>query len=199
MCKPVVFVVDDDPALRQSLELLLISAGHNVRSFASAQEFLDAYDDDPGCMITDIRMPGMSGLELQERMAVSEAIIPIVVLTGHGDVPAAVRAMKVGAIDFIEKPFNAQHLLDVVERALAEDAERRAHAAETADITERLQTLTPREREVMEHVVRGAANKVVAAELGISERTVELHRSRLMKKMHARSLPELVRMVTAGD
>lgn len=191
-----VFVVDDDQAVRDSLALLVHSVGLQVETFASAGDFLDAYRPDrPGCLITDIRMPGMSGLELQEQLCADGHHIPVIVLTGFGDVPAAVRALKAGAVDFVEKPFNPQALLDLVQQAIVRDTEIREQAAHEARLAERTALLTPREQEVMELVVAGKANKVVAIDLSISERTVELHRARIMKKMRARSLAELVRMV----
>ena len=191
-----VFVVDDDRAVRDSLALLVNSVGLEAETFASAQEFLDAYRPERrGCLITDIRMPGMSGLELQEKLSADDIRIPVIVLTGHGDVPAAVRALKGGAVDFVEKPFNPQALLDLIQQAIARDVEIREVAAQGAQVAERKALLTPREHEVMGLVVAGKANKVIAIELAISERTVELHRGRIMKKMQARSLAELMRMV----
>ena len=191
-----VFVVDDDQAVRDSLALLMHSVGLQVETFPSAGEFLDTYRPDRrGCLITDIRMPGMSGLELQEQLSVDGYHIPVIVLTGFGDVPTAVRALKGGAVDFLEKPFNPQALLDLVQQAIVRDTEIRAEAAHGARLAERKALLTPREQEVMALVVAGKANKVIAIDWSISERTVELHRARIMKKMQARSLAELVRMV----
>lgn len=191
-----VFVVDDDQAVRDSLALLVQSVGLEVETFASAGDFLDAYRPDRrGCLITDIRMPGMSGLELQEQLSADGYHIPVIVLTGFGDVPAAVRALKGGAVDFVEKPFNPQALLDLVQQAIVRDAEIREQAAHESRLAERMALLTPREQEVMALVVAGKANKVIAIDLSISERTVELHRARIMKKMQARSLAELMRMV----
>ena len=191
-----VFVVDDDQAVRDSLALLVQSVGLQAETFASAQHFLDSYEPEQrGCLITDIRMPGMSGLELQEWLSSIGRQIPVIVLTGFGDVPAAVRALKGGAIDFVEKPFNPQALLDLVQLAIVRDAELREQAAREAERDKRLALLTPREHEVLALVVAGKANKVIAADLAISERTVELHRGHIMKKTGARSLPELLRMV----
>ena len=191
-----VFVVDDDRAVRESLALLVQSVGLEVETFSGAGEFLDAYQPDRrGCLITDIRMPGMSGLELQERLTEEGYHIPVIVLTGFGDVPAAVRALKGGAVDFVEKPFNPQALLDLVQQALVREAELREQADREANLAEHMALLTPREREVMALVVAGKANKVIAIDLSISERTVELHRGRIMKKMQARSLAELMRVV----
>lgn len=191
-----VFVVDDEQGVRDSLALLVRSVGLAAETYASAGEFLDAYDPEQhGCLVTDIRMPGMSGLELQEKLSTEGVHIPVIVLTGHGDVPAAVRALKAGAVDFVEKPFNPQALLDLIQQAVARDAEIRQQAAREAELAERMARLTPREKEVMELVVSGKANKVIAIELTISERTVELHRGRIMKKMGVRSLAELMHLV----
>lgn len=195
---PTVFVVDDDPALTDGLALLLSSAGLCVETFANAQTFLDAYRPDrPGCVIADIRMPGMSGLELQERLVDDGVHIPVIILTGHGDVSAAVRALKAGAVDFLEKPFNAQKLLERVNEAIAKDAEARRAAARQEEVAHCIARLTPRETEILELIINGNANKVIALELNISERTVELHRSRIMKKMRARSVTDLVRSTMA--
>ncbi len=194
--KPTVFVVDDDAAVRDSLRLLLKSVGLPVEVFESAQDFLDAdRDDRPGCLVLDIRMPGMSGLELQVKLNERHSILPIIFITGHGDVPMAVTAMKAGAADFIQKPFRDQDLIDRIHKALERDNERRAVRAETEVIRERLALLTPRETEVMERVVKGQANKVIAMDLGVSQRTVELHRARVMRKLKMRSLAELVHAV----
>ncbi len=191
-----VFVVDDDQAVRDSLALLVHSVGLEAETFESARDFLDAYRPDRrGCLITDIRMPGMSGLELQERLSADGHHIPVIVLTGFGDVPTAVRALKGGAVDFLEKPFNPQALLDLIQQAIVRDTEIREQAARDAELAERMALLTPREQEIMALVVDGKANKVIAIDLSISERTVELHRGRIMKKMQARSLAELMRMV----
>lgn len=191
-----VFVVDDDEAVRESLALLVRSVGLEAETFDSAQAFLDAYRPERrGCLITDIRMPGMSGLELQETLSRDDIRIPVIVLTGYGNVPAAVKALKGGAVDFVEKPFNPEALLDLIRQAIDRDAEIRELAAHEAEVAKRMARLTPREHEVMSLVVAGNANKVIALELAISERTVELHRGRIMKKMRARSLAELMRMV----
>ena len=193
----VVFVVDDDEAVRDSLGLLLRSVGIEVELFGSASEFLEAYNADrPGCLILDVRLPGMSGLELQKELAARGAQLPIVFITGHGDVPMAVQAMQRGAVDFLEKPFKEQDLLDRVTTALVADDRRRLESSEEAAIARRLETLTPREREVLELIAAGAANKVAAARLGTSRRTIEIHRANVMRKMGADSLANLVRMVT---
>jgi len=194
--RPTVFIVDDDTAVRDALKFLLRSVGHPVETFSSAQDFLTAYRDDrPGCLVLDIRMPGMSGLELQEKLVEKRSILPIIFITGHGDVPMAVEAMQAGAMDFIQKPFRDQDLLDRINQALEKDANNRAALGELNVIRERLASLTPREREVMDLVVNGKANKVIAGDLDLSQRTVEIHRARVMEKMQASSLAHLVRMV----
>jgi FixJ family two-component response regulator len=190
-----IHIVDDDDAVRDSLSLLLRTVGLRSRTYASATDFLDAYvPGEVGCLVTDIRMPGLSGLELQHALIEKHFEIPVIFITGHGDVPMAVDAMKSGAVDFIQKPFRDQDLLDRIHQAL--HLARSAHDAqlETSTIKERFETLTPREREVMDKVVAGCANKVIAMDLAVSQRTVELHRARVMQKMGARSLAELVRL-----
>ncbi len=196
-----VHIVDDDEAVRSALRLLIRSVGLQAQAHASAPEFLASYDTrNPGCLVLDVRMPGMSGLELQQELNRRGAIIPVVFITGHGDVPMAVTAMQQGAFDFLQKPFQDQELLEKVRRALARDAQSRAGMAAHAEILARLETLTPRETEVMRLVTRGKANKVIGADLGVSQRTVEIHRAHVMEKMRAHSLAELVRMVLdAGD
>ncbi len=197
--EPLVYVVDDDEAVRDSLTLLLKAVGLASRTFSSAAEFLNHYDPEQhGCLVADIRMPGMSGLDLQDELNRDGAQIPLIFITGHGDVPMAVDAMKSGALDFIEKPFRDQDLLDRVQQALAWDKERRIENLKTLAIRERLATLTPRETEVMECVVQGQANKVIAMDLGVSQRTVEIHRARVMEKMAVRSVAKLVRAVEAA-
>lgn len=194
--RPTVFVVDDDAAVRDALKFLLRSVGHSVETFASAVQFLEVYNDDrPGCLVLDMRMPAMSGLELQEKLVERRSILPIIFITGHGDVPMAVEAMQAGAMDFIQKPFRDQDLLDRINQALEKDAKNRAALGELNLIRERLASLTPREREVMDLVVHGKANKVIAGDLDLSQRTVEIHRARVMEKMRASSLAHLVRMV----
>jgi two-component system response regulator FixJ len=198
MTDATVFVVDDDQAVRDSLQQLLQAVGLRVQTYGSARDFLAAYrPDTPGCLVLDIRMPGMGGLDLQAQLVQEGIQLPIIFLTGHGDVPAAVRALKAGAMDFLQKPVNSQSLLDLVQRAIRRDAETRATSAEQAQITRRLATLTAREREVLDMMVAGKANKVIAVELAISERTVEFHRGKIMKKTRTRSLAELVNMVNA--
>jgi FixJ family two-component response regulator len=195
-----VFVVDDDEAVRDSLALLLRSVELAVATFISANEFLDSYDPAaPGCLILDVRLPGMSGLELQQRLADDGADLPIVFITGHGDVPMAVRAMRRGAVDFLQKPFSDQELLDRVQQALAEQSQRRQQSESKAEIAQRIRSLTPREHEVMELIVEGLANKVIANRLGTSQRTVEVHRANVMRKMQADSVARLVHLVFAAD
>jgi two-component system response regulator FixJ len=194
---PLVYLVDDDDAIRDSLGLLLRSVGLDCEVYASALEFLGAYDSTRhSCLVADIRMPGLSGLELQQRLNEQRAEVPVIFITGHGDVPMAVNAMKSGASDFIQKPFRDQDLLDRIHKALAKDRERRAQRVEEDAIRELLTTLTPRETEVMKRVVRGQANKVIALDLGVSQRTVELHRARVMRKLKMRSLADLVSTVS---
>ena len=193
---PTVFVVDDDEAVRNSLRLLLKSVGLAAVALPTAQEFLSKYDpQQPGCLTLDVRMPGMSGLELQEQLNVRGAMIPVIFITGHGDIPMAVEAMQQGAFDFLQKPFRDQDLIDRIQRALAKDQANRSELKEKSGVRERLQTLTPREREVLNLVTSGKPNKIMAADLGVSQRTVEIHRARVMEKMHASSLAQLVRMV----
>ena len=192
---PVVTVVDDDEAVRSSLRLLLKSVGLEVRTLASAAEFLQAFDaQQPGCLVLDVRMPGMSGLELQDALNLRGAILPVIFITGHGDVPMAVEAMQHGAFDFLQKPFRDQDLLDRIQRALTLDRENRTELLQKDRIRSRLESLTPREREVLELMTRGRPNKLMAADLGLSQRTIEIHRARVMEKMNASSLAQLVRM-----
>ncbi len=193
--QPVVFIVDDDPAVRNAMQLLLRSVGRAAEAFASGDEFLERYDSgQPGCLVLDIRMPGLGGMELQERLLAMGSSIPIIFITGHADVPMAVEAMQKGAFDFIEKPVREQDLLERIADALNADQRQRSERQTLAEIEARLARLTRREREVMELVVAGKPNKVIAWELGASQRTVEIHRARVMDKMQARSLAELVRM-----
>jgi len=192
---PTVFIVDDDEAVRDSLALLMKSVALASQSYASADEFLSSYDSEcPGCLVLDIRMPGMTGMELQQKLIEMRAILPIIFITGHGDIPMAVEAMQRGAVDFIPKPFRDHELLDRVNKALEDDRENRSSLLERVEIEKRIESLTPREKQVMELVVQGKANKVIAGDLEVSQRTVEIHRSRVMEKMKARSLAQLVRM-----
>jgi FixJ family two-component response regulator len=197
---PTVFIVDDDEAVRSALRLLMKSVGHAAASFESAQEFLSRYStQQPGCLVLDVRMPGMNGMELQEELNRRGAIIPVIFISGHGDIPMAVEAMQHGAFDFLQKPFKDQDLLDRVTRALAADASARAQLLQVENTRTLLATLTPREREVLDMVVSGKPNKIMAADLNLSQRTVEVHRARVMEKMHARSLAQLVRMMMTLD
>ena len=195
----VVHVIDDDADVRQSLAFLLTSAGLTVRMHDSALAFLDVLPEiKDGCVVTDVRMPGMDGLELQRRLRQLKARLPVIVMTGHGDVPLAVEAMKSGAVDFIEKPFDDEALLSAVRTALARHATDSERQARLAAVQARLAGLSSREREVLQGLVAGKANKVIAYDLGISARTVEVHRANVMTKMQADSLSELVRMVLAA-
>jgi len=197
---PVVFIVDDDEAVRGSLRLLLKSVGLTPHAMGSAREFLSKYDPlQPGCLVLDVRMPEMSGLELQEQLNLQGAIIPVIFITGHGDVPMAVEAMQAGAFDFLQKPFRDQDLIDRIQRALEKDRSNRAALTERNVIRQRLESLTPREREVLSMVTSGKANKIMASDLRVSQRTVEIHRARVMEKMGATSLAQLVRMVMDLD
>ncbi len=191
----IVFVVDDDAAMRRSLGNLLRSVGLRVEAFASAQEFLLAKRPDvPGCLVLDVRMPGPSGLDLQKRMAETDVEIPIIFITGHGDIPMTVQAMKAGAVAFLPKPFRDQDLLDATHQALERDRKGREQRAEIDELRRRFESLTRREREVMGLVVAGLLNKQIAGEVGTSETTVKVHRHQAMEKMGAGSLAELVRM-----
>lgn len=207
---PVVFIVDDDDAVRDSLSVLLECAGFCVESFASPSEFLSSgAAGRPGCLLTDVRMPEMTGIDLQERLIREGRSLPVIVMTGHADVPLAVRAMKAGAVDFVEKPFNDVSLIESVQAALARNAPVQPPSAAPAappdptpsaspEVLNRIGALTPRERDVLALLVEGKSNKVIAYELSISPRTVEIHRARVMEKMQADSLPSLVRMAIAA-
>lgn len=194
--RQTVYVVEDDEAVRDSLELLLKSAQHSVKSYPTANAFLDEHSDAmAGCIVLDIRMPGMDGMELQKRLNERNSLLPIIFVTGHGDVPMAVEAMKEGAVDFIQKPYHEEALLEKIAAALATDRDQRESLSQKQDIIRRINTLTPRETEIMDRMIAGQANKVIAIELDISQRTVEIHRSRVMHKMGTHSLAHLVRMV----
>lgn len=197
---PTVFVVDDDQAIRNSLTWLIESVGMPVKTYASADEFLSSYyPGRVGCLLLDVRMPGMSGMELLAHLVREDSRLPVIMITGHGDVAMAVEAMKSGAADFIEKPFHDEELLTSIRNALKLDEKRRLLRSQRAEIAVRLAELTPREHEVMAMVTAGRANKEIAAVLGVSAKTVEAHRARVMDKMHARSLAELVRMALIAD
>lgn len=193
--EPTVFIVDDDNALRDSLVFLLRSVGLAAQAFATAEEFLAAHEpDQPGCLVVDVRLPGMSGIALQEALERREASLPVILVTGFAEVPTAVKAMKRGAIDFIEKPFSNDVLLDCIRKAIdIDEARRRAHAARTL-VLARVERLSPREREVMHMIVAGTSTKEIAYDLGLSDKTVEVHRSHIMKKMQVGSVVELVRL-----
>ena len=193
--RPTVFVVDDDQAMRNSLKWLIESVSMQVETYDSANAFIHSYyPGRSGCLLLDVRMPGMSGLELQEYLRFNQIAIPVIIITGHGDVPMAVRAMKAGAVDFIEKPFNDELLLESIRHAMALDVKQRDMQSQRAEIATRLARLTPREHEVMVMVTNGKANKEIASNLGVSSKTVEAHRARVMEKMEADSLADLVRM-----
>jgi FixJ family two-component response regulator len=193
--KPIVYVVDDDPSVRRSLVRLLRSVGYTVNNFASPLEFLDfQHPDAPRCLILDVKMPGLSGLELQERLADQEISCPIIFITGHGTVAMSVRAMKAGAVDFLEKPFDGEDLLKAISRAIERDRQARHQQKELKRLRKRLETLTPREYEVFGFVVAGMLNKQTAFDLGTSEKTVKVHRARVFEKMGATSLADLVRL-----
>jgi len=190
----IVYIVDDDDAVRDSLCFLLKSVAITGNGFSSGNEFLEAYDPDwQGCILLDIRMPGISGMEVQRQLAERNCPLPIIFITGHGDIPMAVEAMHLGAYDFIQKPFHDQELLDRIQQALATYRDSQDELTLRKDVQERYEKLTPREKEVMEAVVRGHANKVIAMDLELSQRTVEIHRARVMEKMQARSLASLVK------
>jgi FixJ family two-component response regulator len=192
---PTVFIVDDDDSMRRAIGLLLKTVGYSPVEFSRPNEFLAKFDPKVhGCLVLDIRMPQMSGLEIQQQLNRTGAMLPVIFITGHGDIPMAVQAMKDGAFDFLTKPFRDQDLLDRINSALKQDAENRATVEQHADVRARGESLSPREKEVFELIVAGKANKVVAIDLGLSERTVEIHRSNVMEKMGARSVAHLVRM-----
>ena len=191
----IVFVVDDDSSIREAIKSLISLVGLRVETFDTAQEFLQSKRPDvPGCVVLDVELPGLSGLDLQRELAAHGVKLPIIFITGHGDIPTSVRAMKAGALEFLTKPFHDQDLLDAIRQALERDRAARRHSKEIAELRERFDALTSREREVMSLVVAGLLNKQIAAELGISEVTVKIHRGRVMNKMGVQSLAELVRM-----
>jgi len=196
--QPVVLVVDDDAGMREALSSLFRSVGLQVKAYASAAEFLQSkLPDGPSCMVLDVRLPGLSGLDFQAELAKANIRIPIVFMTGHGDIPMTVRAMKAGAVEFLPKPFRDQDMLDAVQTGLEIDRDRRRHAADISKLQVSFETLTPREQEIMGLVTAGLMNKQIAGEIGVSEVTVKLHRGNVMRKMGAKSLAELVRMADA--
>ncbi|MCN4144371.1 MAG: response regulator transcription factor [Thiohalomonas sp.] len=192
---PSVFIVDDDEQVRSALTLLMESVGLKAKSFASAHDYLEQFDAaKPGCLILDVRMPGISGLDLQARLSAEKIHPPLIIITGHADVPMAVRAVTAGAVDFIEKPFNNQSMLDNVHRAIELDAKQRGESSRLQDVELRYDELTPREKEVLQLVIDGKRNKIIASEMHISQSTVEAHRSKVMEKMLAKTLSDLMRM-----
>jgi FixJ family two-component response regulator len=196
----VVYIIDDDEGMRESLNVLLNTVGYKTATYGNPNDFLAQFNRAAaGCLVLDIRMPGMSGLELQQQLNRIGCMLPVIFITGHGDVPMAVQAMKEGAFEFIQKPFRDQDLLDRINHALQLDAESRTTLARRADVLRRLESLTPRERQVMAMVVEGAANKVIAIDLRLSERTVEIHRAKVMEKMGARSVAHLVKLQLSAN
>jgi two-component system, LuxR family, response regulator FixJ len=198
--KPTVFVVDDDAAVRESIAMLVRSIGTAAEAFPTAADFLRGCSQDrPGCLVLDVRMPEMSGLQLQEKLTEAGCLLPVIFVTAHGDVPIAVQAMRAGAFDFIQKPFRDQDLLEKVQRAIGLDRQRRQDAHHRSALVDRIASLTKREAEVLDRVVTGKANKVIAAELRISQRTVEVHRAHIMEKLKADSVSDLVRTVLTAQ
>jgi FixJ family two-component response regulator len=197
---PVVFVIDDDPSMRAALEDLVGSIGLQVKVFASPQEFLNSSRPDaPSCLVLDVRLPGMSGLAFQKELTKAGSDLPVIFITGHGDIPMSVRAMKAGAVEFLAKPFHHQELLDAINTAIERDVENRRKSIVDSELRKRHATLTERERQIMKLVVSGRANKQIASELSLSEMTVKVHRGQVMRKMRAASLPDLVRMFDRLD
>lgn len=193
--KPTIFIVDDDPSVRKSTQMMLESVGFDVRTFISAQDFLNAkIHDELGCLILDVRMPGISGLDLQENLVFAESPLPVIFITGHGTVPMSVRAMKAGAVDFLQKPFEEQDLLDAINRAITRQQVKISKKAEAGKLLKRIKTLTSREYEIFSLLVDGMANKEIAYTLGLSERTVKFHRANIMNKTKSGSLADLVRL-----
>jgi len=198
---PTIYVVDDDDGMRRALDTLLSTVGYKTAVFSRPSEFLAQFKPEAhSCLVLDIRMPEMSGLEVQQQLNRRGSMLPVIFITGHGDVPMAVQAMKEGAFEFIQKPFRDQDLLDRINHALKQDADNRTNAARRSEVQHRLESLTPREKQVMNFIVDGSANKVIAIDLGLSERTVEIHRAKVMEKMGARSVAHLVKLhLTLAD
>jgi two-component system, LuxR family, response regulator FixJ len=198
---PTVYVVDDDDGMRRALDTLLSTVGYKTAVFSRPSEFLSQFKPEAhSCLVLDIRMPEMSGLEVQQQLNRKGSMLPVIFITGHGDIPMAVQAMKEGAFEFIQKPFRDQDLLDRINHALKQDADNRTNAARRSEVQHRLESLTPREKQVMNFIVDGSANKVIAIDLGLSERTVEIHRAKVMEKMGARSVAHLVKLhLTLAD
>jgi two-component system, LuxR family, response regulator FixJ len=199
--QPTIYVVDDDDGMRRALDTLLSTVGYKTAVFSRPSEFLAQFKPEAhSCVVLDIRMPEMSGLEVQQQLNRRGSLLPVIFITGHGDVPMAVQAMKEGAFEFIQKPFRDQDLLDRINHALKQDADNRTNAARRSEVQHRLESLTPREKQVMNFIVDGSANKVIAIDLGLSERTVEIHRAKVMEKMGARSVAHLVKLhLTLAD
>ena len=199
--QPTIYVVDDDDGMRRALDTLLSTVGYKTAVFSRPSEFLAKFKPEAhSCLVLDIRMPEMSGLEVQQQLNRRGSMLPVIFITGHGDVPMAVQAMKEGAFEFIQKPFRDQDLLDRINHALKQDADNRTNAARRSEVQHRLESLTPREKQVMNFIVDGSANKVIAIDLGLSERTVEIHRAKVMEKMGARSVAHLVKLhLTLAD
>lgn len=198
--QPTIFVVDDEADVRESVSLLVRSVGLAVETFATANEFLESCSADrPGCVILDVRMPGLNGLAAQQQLLKRGITLPVIFISGHGDIAMAVRAVRAGALDFLEKPFNDQDLFDCLQKAVEIDADNRAHVAAEAEVERRLDTLTPREREVMERLVEGEVNKIIARQLGLSTRTVEIHRARVLHKMDVGNVSQLVRLMLSSN
>jgi FixJ family two-component response regulator len=199
-CEPMVFIVDDDDSVRKAIKRLINSVGMKVETFVSAQEFLsrERYDG-PCCLVLDVRMPGLSGLDLQQELTKADRILPIIFITGHGSIPMTVRAMKAGAVDFLEKPFDDQALLDLIKHAIDQDKQNKQEHNERRQTKKQFESLTSREREVFAHIVKGDLNKQVAFKLGISEKTVKVHRGRIMEKLEVNSLADLVRIAERLD
>lgn len=198
--RELVFLVDDDHDVLDAVSFLLSTDGHRVETFSEPQGLLERVSgDDAGCLVLDVRLPHMNGLELQDRLRAQGVRMPIIFITGHGDIPMAVKAVNAGALDFLEKPFDDDQLLAIVGQGMAQDRERRAHERERAGIEQAIDSLTPREREVMEEILRGKLNKIIAADLDMSVRTVEVHRARVLEKLGARNGSDMVRLVLSSD